>query len=453
MKILTVALNNRSDIPACVFETPPCNTSNPIIRVSDLAARLLSPHGFQRTEVRFIAASQENDIYSTSSGSLFNLVKDGKANLTAAYMSLTAERAAMFSYTRFIYRDRFMFVYKKLERVIPSFDPFAIVDLNTLLFIGVFVILWKASNVIFGQSKLFQKFSNRSGIVLGLALQLFLGYISSNVVLLFNQQSKSYKPFQSRSDVAEAFCKGEYILLTYSRLAIDTYFNSSKGKGGPFDLMQQCAKLHGKPEIIADFSTGIDRVLNSKGRKPYMVIAKTRLLPQMRTMSCDLDYFIDDANPDLKVMFYAKGANMTHLDVLQFNLLSYEKQKYENIYYRPQDCDSDTFPQGPRPISISQVQTVPWLMLGMSLLATVVLTAERFVLLILSARSHDTEDKSTNVGSSLQEEKTWIDIMSSIYAVHPAMSLSAKAIVQQRLNELRRLITEDRTSATLAVGI
>ncbi len=127
---------------------------------------------------------------------------------------------------------------------------------------------------------------------------------------------------------------------------------------------------------------------------------------------------------------------------MQINLLQYEKQKHENIYYNPQDCNPDGFSQGPRPISISQVQTVPWLMLGMCLLAIIVMATERFVCPASFGQSSDDEENSESL-ESLQEETLLSDLM-DFYAMKMATSLPATEIVQQKLDELRRLITEDR---------
>ncbi len=195
--------------------------------------------------------------------------------------------------------------------------------------------------------------------------------------------------------------------------------------------------------------TGISRILNSNGRKPYIVVARARLLPQMRTLSSELDYFIDDANADPKVMFSAKGENMTHLDVMQINLQRYEKQKYENIYYRLQDCDPDRFSQGVltetglyHPSADS-----PMVDARKCLLAAIVMDTGRFVCPAFGQSNGDGANSDSS--GSFQEERLWSDLM-GLYALYPAISSHAKEVIQQRWNELKELIGED--SLTLHCG-
>ncbi len=440
-----MALANRNDIPRCIFETPPCHTNHPTIRLSELAAKMLSPHGPQRTEVHFVPGSAFLDFQSTANDTLHALVMNGQANFTAPYLSLTAQRVEMLNHSEVLFRDQYMFVYKKLARTVPRFNPFAIIGWRTLLLIGAIAVMWKVTKVLLGhtrQKDVSLRISARSAVVLGLGLQLVLGYISSNVVLLFNQQSMAYKPFNSLSDVATVLYNGDYIPIVSSKLTLDRYFYGSLQTtgDGPFFRLQQSVKRHGKP-MLADLAGGMEHLLYSNGHRPYILITKVRFLLQMRALSCDFDYFVDDAFEDLKVMYFARGiSNMKRLTTVEIHVIWNEIQRYENIYREPKLCNEPDWSfRGAKPISVNQLQTIPWLMLGMSLIAGVVLVGERLAQALRAQRSNKEEIALRWKIGLLLEEESLCQALMDFYELNEDNSIhAAKEALHQRLTELAR---------------
>ncbi len=369
-------------IPNCVYDVSPCYSDHPTIKVCQLVAKLISPYGRAETNLKFIKSTTNMGMDSDSNMSMFQQLRIGISDLSAPYMSLVPERVEEFAYPGVLYMEQYMFVYKKTGRAIPIIAPFTLLSLHGIVMILAFAVGWKLANLVVNKYKFGQRVFNRSSIVLGLAIQMLLGYISSNVVLLINQEPTESRPLQSVEDVAQAVYQQKYIPLVYSNLTKKWFFQSEiKGnQQGTFWRFKESTKHSGMP-LIVNTQRALRLITNSKSGTPFVYITKTRFLTELLSLSCDLDYFIDYNYNSIKTIYFARGGQFKTLTTAEQIFFSIEKKRYDKILYKPLTCNvpKQDMDNTAKSISINQMMTAQYMLLLMCSASFVVMLAEKLI--------------------------------------------------------------------------
>ncbi len=199
----------RSSWPNCTFEVPPCvipTGNSEVVEINNLIIQFLQPEGYNLSDIRFIPAVRY-DANRTSPEfpkSIMGMIEYGTVEMTDYILSLNYDRSLHLDHAGDIFHMENAFVYKKPDNEQIDLDLFTFLPWKLYMFaLMMFVGFYCLPRII----KSIKPLTNRVSPVVGILASLFLGYLSSNVVLLFSIKLPKpvlFNSFESMVDLMEA---------------------------------------------------------------------------------------------------------------------------------------------------------------------------------------------------------------------------------------------------------
>ncbi len=228
-------------VPKCTFDPVPCNAGVPNVELTKAVANFVSPIP---VNIRFLPVKQHagGDIVSP----LLDYLRADKAEMTPPFLAMTQNRFDEFTTAGPISSFRMVYIYRQLNDSTPTLQLFSIFSWQSaalmILLTFLYVIFSRVVKAYKSRSRLFlEKVSNVSGLILSLALTILLGYVSCNVVLLFNTEGKSVPPFHDLESLTSTLESKTYRpLLASSKFFYDMIFNNS-GQPGMENNSEYCS--------------------------------------------------------------------------------------------------------------------------------------------------------------------------------------------------------------------
>ncbi len=273
----------------CTFDYPPCRNTRTIevLEMFRFIISLLQPNGHSVANIRFVP-------FQNSSALINEVDKGDLADFTNFVFTITPESVSRYRHLGPLFPDTKLIAYKSLDISSPSLQIFSFFPWKTYIIVSVgFSVLWMARKL---QFRYVQALIRRIEPITGLAVSIFLAYLSSQVVLLFNRSVNPVLPITDYESFVHQISEQRYRLFLGNQFRSNPYYGMlSWSKHKSVGLYRQVQRAFKKRPT--EFYTLVPRVAailaNSKGSvKPAAILSETRAAI-VRSLTCGLTFVND----------------------------------------------------------------------------------------------------------------------------------------------------------------
>ncbi len=360
--IYTVPALNNSNTRPCGFRVPPCEHPGLMPELTIFVLNLILRKQDKNPRFRFVPVNDYEELWHndtnvtdlTALGLLRNLSIDFSSVDTGLYpvrMSLFRQIGPIFGYNYILlYRRSVPVVNLDLLKILPWKSYGMVVLIGIIISSGRFYAS-KENNRF---SLLWGRLFTRNQIWFAFFVGLFFKYLSSQLVLIFNN-SMPEKPQRigDAHSMMDSIRGGSYKVITN------------------WNLMYRRA-LKGLPEnppiLIPSEDTSMRLVLSAKD--PYALLTSTDRLGIFASKYCNFSIAVLNGFPTIyNTIYYAKNFLDLGRSQLWRNEIKVIKQEYEYLmkkYYPPKLCNAiRPIPnKETKPLTLEQLQAIFWLLAG-----------------------------------------------------------------------------------------
>ena len=125
----------------------------------------------------------------------------------------------------------------------------------------------------------------------GVLFAVFLKYLSSDIVLIFNRMGPRDFVFHNSWDVLEALESGTFTAVTVYKLQYDRYLNPQGPLTSNFLKRMQAAARHNPPLLLSNIPSAMDLVLHSF--KSYVFFTDEFDIRYITARWCNINVLLD----------------------------------------------------------------------------------------------------------------------------------------------------------------
>ncbi len=283
--------------------------------------------------------------------SLLGQIYLGLADLTPAFMTLNEMRASLLPHAGVLSRQPLYFIYKTEHSIGPTLNFGHVLSLETVALLAGIVMLWQCLKVILGHlpwpewlKAFVQKLNYASTLIFCLWYGIFLGCLSSYVVIVFSKPIPPHKPFKNAMGLVEKLRSMEYTAITLYGVVMDQILLPPESSSDIeiYRLFREAAKINpplkveeGKPKVM-------DMLLYSYTKYVFVCDEFSEAMETV-TQYCGLDFIIDDyLPPSLFTVFMRQDmqANLT-LKPAQLSVFHRQTGRISAKYTPKNDCPEE----------------------------------------------------------------------------------------------------------------
>ncbi len=360
--------------------------------------------------------------------SVLGMLLNGEVDISPPFMSLTYSRARYLRYTTPYREVPLAYIYKAQDASRPQLNLYKLYPLPFVLFGSIWVCLFLLRlwvNLLIKRAKsaaavsCWPDFYGRSDLVLGLALAVLLGCISSHVVMVFNMPPKlAKKPITNLEDLTTALESLEFTAVAKGQMYIDEILNPLEhaGKAKVFDRLIAAAKRN-PPLLVSTIAEIMALVLN--GTTKYVGVIDALYLDTLHLHYCGYERVADPSFRFAPYTVYL-GTNWNfakELDQLHINTIKKEyqflRQKYGIGEGKCQTSDTVVTDYSDLSISLSQIMGAFWSLAFAAAGAVLVMMIEfafgklhKLLASVAPIPNDDANTESTSRATKRQKERT-----------------------------------------------
>ncbi len=307
--------------------------------------------------------------------SVIGQVAAGIADVSVATLYLTLDRLKLVpnhvGATGYV---RHVFVYRTLQATEVHFDFASIMDWRILIFFfGLWILLSCVKKfcrmfVIYLAkcSDLKLRWNTASFFVF---VNVLLGYISCQVVLVFNQPPTVKQPFSNFEGLLKQLESKAYTVISPYKEQIDLF---RPGRSQRFRKKLSTISTDNPPIRVKSLSEGMDFVVNTPltDKIQYVYVATTIETDNINSLYCGVSIITDEHFPPTFITMYYRhdlsGFSWTNESTRA--VIERETSRLRKKYYPKKDCGSKT-KENKGSLNLEQMQTVFLVFLGISTLS------------------------------------------------------------------------------------
>ncbi len=316
-----------------------------------------------------------------------NMLLTNLADLSPPMMTLTDDRAEKLAYTTPLSHHPLLFAYRDEQNTEPSLSLGTFISakkigavLCVLLFWTIFKkLLFKTETLLpNGVQFVLRKVRSSSQMLIFMAYGIFLGCLSSYVVILFNKQIPVQPPFKDAIELAKLLETNRFRIIYQFPVVLNQVMGYSSSRSAISRNFEAAFKKN-PPLFIEDGQTGVIGKLFSKETRYVYVTDDNYELMALLSSSCGLNYVTDTfLSPTWFVSYLGPElARRFSYGSVKRGVFHKESEKLAAKYFPPKKC-----PWPERKyfvISLYQVAIAFYLILGSLATSVLLLISENVV--------------------------------------------------------------------------